>query len=936
MLHRQSMPFARFRLRNLAAVALAVLAMGLAACGESLTPEEYVRRAEAHRQTFNFRAAVIELKNALQKQPDNAIARLMLGQVYLEVGDTGGAEIELTRARDLGADAEAATLGLAEVWLIQRNYDKVLAEVPAGLPPKPARLIVRGRAELGLDHMTEAEQAFQAAAAADPAAPRPLVWLGRLGMAQNDLDRAASFAERALKLRADDTEALGLSAEIAFQKGDFAASEAAFREILKKRREDLQAYAARLGVARATLGTGRTKEAIELLEPILKAAPSEPFPNYLRALAAYQSKDWQTAQVRAESVLKISPDHRPSVLLAGSASYALGQYERALSHLQRFVTEVPDNLDARKLLAATQLRVGRAKEAAGTLEKGLGKAGADDADLLGMIGAATARAGDLKTASGYFQRAVAQKPADATARARLGIVRVALGQREEGVDDIEQAIELDPKLQQLEIGVALTHIRAREYDKALEVAQRLQEKLPTEPVGFTLAGLAQAGKGDLEAAKAAFRKALEIKPGAADASANLAALEVRQGNLAEAERVLKEALAKNAGNSGLLLRLAEISVRQGKRADSKVWLDQAVAANPEAPLPRAYLARWFLAAGQPEQALQTMRPVEGQHGRNPVVLEVMGQAQMAQRQFSAAIATYQVLVDVLPQSPQARVLLANAHAEAGNAPKVRENLEAALKLNPDYLPAEIAYAKYLMLTRDNEAAKKQVRELVARLPDDLRVKELEARMALSEGQPQRAAELLREVRQKLDTGALATFHAMALWRSGDRDGAVQTLEEWIGRNPRDVFARLEVNQYHLALGRRDAAKANLGKVLELQPDNWIALNDLAWLLYRDGDLDAAGRRAERALELSPTSPNVKDTLGVILLARNDTKRALQLIGEAARQAPDHPQIAYHWADALARNGERDDARKILERVLGRWKSFEERDRAEQLLRQLSN
>ena len=921
-------------LRFLATIAVLAMALVPAACGENLTPDEYVRRAESHRQAFGFRAAVIELKNALQKQPDHAAARLMLGQIYLEIGDAGGAEIELTRARDLGADAEAVALGLGELWLLQRKHDKVLAELPAGLPPKPARLILRGRAELGLNRVTEAEQAFQAAAAADPSAPRPLVWLGRLSMAQGKLAEAGSFVERALQVRADDTEALGLTAEIAFQKGDFAASEAAFREVLKKRREDLQAYSARLGIARATLASGKTKEAIELLDPIVKAAPNDPFPNYLRALAAYQAKDWQTAQTRAETVLKVSSDHRPSVLLAGGAAYALGQYERALGHLQRFVTDVPDNLDARKLLAATQLRIGRAKEAAGTLEKGLGKAGAEEADLLGMIGAATARAGDLKGASGYFQRAVAQKPDDAAARARLGVVRVALGQREEGVEDIEQAIELDPKLQRLEIGVALTHIRAREFDKALEVAQRLQESMPSEPVGFTLAGLAQAGKGDLEAAKAAFRKALEIKPGATDASANLAAIEVRQGNLAGAEQVLKESLARNAGNQSILMRLAQVSERQGKRADVKVWLEQAIAANPEAPVPRAFLARWYLAAGQPEQALLTTRPVEQAENRNPILLETIGQAQIALRQFENAAATYSTLVEVLPKSAQARVLLAEAYAAAGNGPKVRENIDAALAINPNYLPAELVNARYLLLMRDVDGARKQIGELAGRAPDDPRVKELQARLALNDNNPKRAAELLGEARKRMDNSGMVMAHALALWQAGERNVSVKTLEDWVASRPGDAATRLNLNRYYAALGRTDAIKTNLQQLLEHQPNNWIALNDLAWYQYREGKLDDAQKHAEKALQLAPSQPNVKDTLGMVLLARNDNQRALKLIREAAASAPDNPQIAFHLAQALAKTGDRAEAKSVVEKALSGNKAFEGREQAEKLLQEL--
>ncbi len=45
--------------------------------------QDFVARAEAYRAKGNLRASIIELKNALQKDPRNPDARLSLGQVYI-------------------------------------------------------------------------------------------------------------------------------------------------------------------------------------------------------------------------------------------------------------------------------------------------------------------------------------------------------------------------------------------------------------------------------------------------------------------------------------------------------------------------------------------------------------------------------------------------------------------------------------------------------------------------------------------------------------------------------------------------------------------------------------------------------------------------------------------------------------------------------------
>jgi len=68
---------------------------------------------EQAQQAFDkatYPTAVIELKNLLQADPENAAARLLLGRTYLKQRDVLAAIKELETAKQLGAPAAQSTL----------------------------------------------------------------------------------------------------------------------------------------------------------------------------------------------------------------------------------------------------------------------------------------------------------------------------------------------------------------------------------------------------------------------------------------------------------------------------------------------------------------------------------------------------------------------------------------------------------------------------------------------------------------------------------------------------------------------------------------------------------------------------------------------------------------------------------------------------------
>jgi cytochrome c-type biogenesis protein CcmH/NrfG len=109
------------------AVASAVFAAALVA-GCSDKPDALVAQAKQSLEKHDRNTAVIQLKNALQANPDIAEARLMLGKALLDQGDPAAAEKELKRARDLKAPDDDAVPPLARAMIMMNEPKQVIDE----------------------------------------------------------------------------------------------------------------------------------------------------------------------------------------------------------------------------------------------------------------------------------------------------------------------------------------------------------------------------------------------------------------------------------------------------------------------------------------------------------------------------------------------------------------------------------------------------------------------------------------------------------------------------------------------------------------------------------------------------------------------------------------------------------------------------------------
>ena len=150
--------------------AIAAFCGVLAACSGN-DPDAMVASAKDYLAKNDTKSAVIQLKNALEKNPDLGEARYLLGRTLLASGDVPAAEKELRRARDLKYPAEKVDPPLASAWAKLGRYQQIvdeLAQAKGSTPAETAELkTALGQAELGIGKPALAKTAFADAHAAD-------------------------------------------------------------------------------------------------------------------------------------------------------------------------------------------------------------------------------------------------------------------------------------------------------------------------------------------------------------------------------------------------------------------------------------------------------------------------------------------------------------------------------------------------------------------------------------------------------------------------------------------------------------------------------------------------------------------------------------------------------------------------------------------------
>ena len=882
----------------------------LAACSEK--PEAMMRSAKDYLAKNDNKAAVIQIKNALQANPELPEARFLLGKTLLDSGDAAGAEAELRKALALKYPPDTVMPLVAKALLAQGQAKKLTDELGQTQLSDPLAKAdfqtVLASAYAVQGQLNPYQAAVDAALAAQPGFAPTLVVQARQKANQGDFDAALALTDAAIGKSPDNFEAWKLKGDLLrHAKNQLPEALAAYRKTIDIKPDFLAGHSAAVMVL---LLQNQLPEAARQLDALTKVAPGHPQTKLLQAHLALLKKEYKQSRDLLQQVLKVAPDNVQTLQLAGLVEYQLDSLAQSEAYFSKALQAAPDMSLARRMLISIYLRTGQSAKALASLQAGLYRENVDPG-LYALAGEVYLHSGDAKKAQEYFLKASQQDPNNIKTRISLALMRMTDGQVDTAFEELHSIAAADSG-SSADLALISAHLQRGEFDKALLGIDALEKKQANQPLAANLRGRTLLAKKDAAGARKSFEQALAIDPNFFPAVASLAGLDLADKKPEEAKKRFEAVLAKDPKHGQALLALAELAARTGApKAEIATRLGNAVSANPTDLAPRMLLISFHLRNKDAKLALAAAQEAMAALPDNPTALDALGRAQLAAGEINQAIASFNKLAAMQPLSAQPHVRLADAHMAAKDKTAAAASLRRALEIKPDLQDAQRSSIMLDVDSQNIQSALTTARTMQRQDSGSAAGHVLEGDINASQKNWDSAAAAYRSGLAKQPNSAeMAIKLHSVLQAAGKSAEADKFSATWQQGHPQDAVFLVYLAD--AAMVRKDDAYAERTYLaaIKLQPDNAVAYNNLAWVSARLKRPEAIAY-AEKALALAPTQPAFMDTLAGLLSDQGDYARALDLQARAVAAQPQNPMFRLNLAKIHIKGGNKVLARPEL-------------------------
>ncbi len=668
-----------------------------------------------------------------------------------------------------------------------------------------------------------------------------------------------SLLQENLLANPDDQASRALLAAAYDRAGELRLAVSTYQDALNRSPDDLRIiipYVAALSRA------GENSQADEILRRASQQKLQPPSLQVLQLQSYLRRGELASASDILEDLLKNDPNNRTICLTLAGLKMQQNQLADAEQLLDRLKLQEPKSLEVTSAQVRLKIRQDKPQEAIKLCDE--------------MVN-------NLNNASAYILRARAY---------------AELGDPNEAAKDIEQAGTIEPK--NLEVWIAKSDFYGSrgQPDRAVDCLLRAlsidPNNLPVQKRAIQLL-LASGNRDRIQQGKTILDKALQASPPDIDLrlfKANSLLAEGTAPAVAGAQQILQKITEEHPERSSAWALLSQIAMSQQEPTKA---LDAAMRGLVHKPNDKALL----------------LAKANAEFARAPIL----------------AIPTLRTLHELDPNNVDTAVRLARAYVAAGQPKNAVRLLEEQLTLCKDSVQQRrvntaIAFALYR--NGNKEDAQKKFDSLLQSAPDDPDPLVAQAQLLTDD-------ELWSDLHHKVtrwcqdnpkDTNTpIAIAGRLAAAENEDaRKVAEDLLRAVLQRDPSNLAAMTILAMLLQTLGRQTESAELYRQILEINPDNVIVINNLAWIMCEEQKkFQEALALVQKGLAIAPQYTDLIDTRGVVHYRLGQLEKAIADFTECLElyldTAPAKVASRFHLARALTRNGQPTEALKQLNQAL---------------------
>jgi len=697
---------------------------------------------------------------------------------------------------------------------------------------------------------------------------------------------------------------------------------------------------------------GKYHEAAIQFNNAIQTDPNFASAHYQLAMACLKLQQVNRAYQEFTRVTELEPNNYKAHIEIAKLLISNGQFKEAKEqHLDLLVEQDANDPDVHQALAGYQAGVGNLPGALQEMQKAIAL-DPNRSDLYLTQGLLQFSAQQFDAAETSFKKATALDPKSMNAQMALGGFYQRRGQYAEAEQQFRHAMQVDPK--DPEPRSALVRLLTSEGNRAEaeKVLRQTKEDLPDNSVGYRMLGDWYFANGDLDRATTEYESLYKQHPKDVRVRKNFAQLLVLKNRLDEAGQITDGLLKQFPQDDEALDLRGQILLSQGKPSQAVNALQAALQSNPNSGVAHDHLGKAFAQLGnftraenewrdavrlRPDlfdaqtdlaaslnrkqdwnglyDAASTMiesRPtaVDG-YAFRAIAASNLGRKDQAEQDVQKAI-------EVAPKNAIGYIQQGNLRLMDKRYPEAEKVFQTSLSLDPKSTDALNGLMRTYLAQKDTDKAVAAANAQIAKVPDSSGFYDLLG-TALFEGKKdyQAAAVAFSKAIALDKTNSDAYLKlGQAYLAAGSTDQALATYQQGVKDNPRDATLHVFLGEVYERNHSWEDAKATYRKALDLQPDNPIASNNLAYLLLQEGgNVDLALAMAQTARRAMPDSPSAADTLGWAFYQKGAYANAIDLFKEAVQKKPNDAVFHYHLGMAYEKADQPAAAREHLRQVL---------------------